>query len=333
VEQVAQALELSEEAVRQRLSRGRKLLQEEIATFVEGALRQTAPGQAFSGAVLAALPLATGPAAMAGVGAETKGTAAAKSGFLATFLAPLAPFLGIAAGVGAQCLIIRAATTDRRLRMKMTAQAIIFWVLVIGFAGGGETAFRSLGQHFQWSGRELFAALAIFWWFYCCVMVVAMSVMARRNLAFGMRGREAGETVPPAAVPMNAVTLAMVVAGVHLALFFALIRVAWNANDLMAAGTIAGTAVVLSVAAFLRIRGKTGAEVARASSLHLGICCAVMLMVLNLRIDVWVASAYGVTVAEADRLQPTWIVPVLSLAFVIWVKVVSILAKPSPRLP
>jgi hypothetical protein len=158
-----------------------------------------------------------------------------------------------------------------------------------------------------------------------------MSVMARRNLAFGMRSRVAGETARPAVASMNPGTLAVVVAGVHLALFSTLIREAWNADDLMAAWTIAGTAVVLSVAAFLRIRGKTGADIARASSLHLGVCCAVLLLALSLRIDVWVASAYGVTVAEAHHLQPTWIVPVLSLAFVIWVRVLSMLTRSKPR--
>ena len=57
IEYVAAELELSEDAVKQRLSRGRKLLQEEVQAFVENALRRTAPGQAFSSAVLAALPL------------------------------------------------------------------------------------------------------------------------------------------------------------------------------------------------------------------------------------------------------------------------------------
>jgi len=327
VERVAQVLELSEEAVRQRLSRGRKLLQEEIAAFVEGALRQTAPNQAFSSAVLAALPLAAGSAAATGLGAGAKGTAAAKSGFLATWLAPPAPFLGIAAGVGAQCLIIRAATTDRRLRAMMMAQAIIFWVVVIGLAWGGEAAVRSMGNHFQWGSQIRFVALAVFWWAYCCAMVTAMSVMARRNLAFGTSTRKARETARPAVEPMNPGALAVAVAGVHLALFFTLIRVAWDAHDPMAAWVIAGTAVMLSVLAFFWIRGKTGADVARASSVHLGICCAVMLMALNLRIDVWVASAYGVTVAEAHHLQPTWIVPVLSLAFMLWAGVLPTLTR------
>ena len=43
--------------MKQRLSRGRKLLQEEVAAFVEeGTLSRTAPGQSFSNAVLAMLP-------------------------------------------------------------------------------------------------------------------------------------------------------------------------------------------------------------------------------------------------------------------------------------
>jgi RNA polymerase sigma factor (sigma-70 family) len=329
VERVAQVLELSEEAVRQRLSRGRKMLHEEVAAFVEGALRQTVPGQAFSGAVLAALPSVAGTAATAGAGA--KGAAAAKSGFLATLMAPLAPFLGIAASVGAQCLIIRATTTDRRVRVRMMAQAIIFWVIVIGLAWGGENSVQSLGYHFQWSSQIRFAARAIFWWSYCCAMVIAMGLMARRNPAFGASRLEPGETAPPAVAPMKPLTLAVTVAGVHLALFFTLIRVAWNADDRLGAWTIAGMAAVLCVLAFFRIRGRTGADIARAGNLHLGICCAVMLMALNLRIDVWVASAFGVTVAAAHHLQPIWIVPALSLAFLLWVGAMSTLAKPKPR--
>jgi len=66
IEQVAAELELSEDAVKQRLSRGRKLLQEEVQAFVENTLRRTAPGQVFSGAVLAALPMAAGAMATAG---------------------------------------------------------------------------------------------------------------------------------------------------------------------------------------------------------------------------------------------------------------------------
>src|ERR1035438_7637096 len=60
IERVAQVLDLSEDVVRQRLSRGRKLLQEEVTTFVEGALRHSAPSSNFSGLVMAALPVNIG---------------------------------------------------------------------------------------------------------------------------------------------------------------------------------------------------------------------------------------------------------------------------------
>ena len=115
IEHVAMALDLTEDAVKQRLSRGRKLLQDEVQTFVEGALRRTAPGQAFSGAVLAMLPLAAGPAAAtASLGAGAKGTAAAKSGFLAVWLLPLSPLLGIAAGLERNvCLSVLPLLTVR----------------------------------------------------------------------------------------------------------------------------------------------------------------------------------------------------------------------------
>jgi RNA polymerase sigma factor (sigma-70 family) len=78
IEAVAQNLELTEETVRQRLSRGRKLLQEEILAFVEGALEKTAPGQAFTLSVVGALPLAATAtkAAAAGIGVAKSGAGA-----------------------------------------------------------------------------------------------------------------------------------------------------------------------------------------------------------------------------------------------------------------
>jgi len=53
---VASALDLAEDTVRQRLSRGRALLREELAKRIEGALGRTRPGTVFTAAVLSALP-------------------------------------------------------------------------------------------------------------------------------------------------------------------------------------------------------------------------------------------------------------------------------------
>ncbi len=99
IERLAAVLELSEEAARQRLSRGRKLLQERVIALVEGALEQTAPGPAFTLCVLAALPAMTFSAKAATLGAATKAGAAAKgaglAGLFGKFLGPFFPFVGM----------------------------------------------------------------------------------------------------------------------------------------------------------------------------------------------------------------------------------------------
>ncbi len=97
VARVAQALELSEDAVHQRLSRGRKLLQERVLAFVEGALERTNPGKAFNLAVLASLPGLAISAKTATLGAAATGGATAKTagalGWFGLLLGPLAVFL------------------------------------------------------------------------------------------------------------------------------------------------------------------------------------------------------------------------------------------------
>jgi RNA polymerase sigma factor (sigma-70 family) len=97
VERVAIELELSEDAVKQRLSRGRKLLAGEVTAFVEGALKLSTPGKAFTLGVLAALPLMTTSAKAAAIAATAaKGSAAAKT----------AGFASLFSGIGAPILIL-----------------------------------------------------------------------------------------------------------------------------------------------------------------------------------------------------------------------------------
>jgi len=99
VKKVAELLELSQDAVKQRLSRGRKMLKQQVAEFVEQALRRTKPQKAFTIAVLAALPavkadaLGTAIAATSATGflsAKTTFWAALGSTLLGTFIFLLA---------------------------------------------------------------------------------------------------------------------------------------------------------------------------------------------------------------------------------------------------
>jgi RNA polymerase sigma factor (sigma-70 family) len=98
IETVAVHLDLTPDAVKQRLSRGRKMLQEEVLAMIEGALSRTNPGQAFTLAVLAALPLTLATSAKA----ASLATVAAKGGALAagaTFASVLGVLIGPAIGV------------------------------------------------------------------------------------------------------------------------------------------------------------------------------------------------------------------------------------------
>jgi len=327
IEHVAVALDLTEDAVKQRLARGRKLLQDEVQTFVEGALRRSVPGQAFSGAVLAMLPLAAGPVATAGVGAGAKGTAAAKSGFLAVWLWPLVPFLGIAAGAGAQCLMNRSMTSNRKERLKQNVIVIAFWVVYLGMAMGGDFSLRALARHFEWNDRTRFVATSGFWWFFLLATITSLCVAGQWATARQRARIAAGEISPPSATPLKAGMRAAVVAGGYL-MFLWFIHLTWSVHDVLATGIAAGTMVILAFWSFFRLRGYSPAALAPALGRDSSLFGLVILTILNLRMDVWVASAYGVTVAEAHHLQPIWIIPVLSLALVAWSVLVIALTKP-----
>lgn len=142
VEAVARALELSEDAVKQRLSRGRVLLQEQVAAFVEGTLARTRPDRAFTTQVMSALPLLTTVGALGGAGglaakggAGSKGTAiavvsgAAVTAGLLWFLS----FIGFVVLLGLGFGYVMSRASERSAAQRNNT--LRFWrVLALGFA-------------------------------------------------------------------------------------------------------------------------------------------------------------------------------------------------------
>jgi RNA polymerase sigma factor (sigma-70 family) len=96
--EVADALGLTEDAVHQRLSRGRMMLTERITRFVETTLSNTGPSKAFSLAVLSAIPVLTktGKVASIGVATAKASATAAKATGLGALLQALMVFTPIA---------------------------------------------------------------------------------------------------------------------------------------------------------------------------------------------------------------------------------------------
>jgi len=326
---VADALELSEDAVKQRLSRGRKLLQEEVQAFVENTLRRTAPGEAFSGAVLAAMPVIAGSAATAGIGAGTKGAATVKSGFITAWLAPLVPFIGLFSGITANWLIARAAPTARERRLKMIAFTAL-WVFVLTWCVAGQLAVQTLGHRWEWSDQTFFAVMAGFWWLFTLIIATWFTVTFRQTMAIRRENEEDAGIPQTTGTPQTYWRSVAVVISLSLAYFSGLIYVAWRAGDKVSAGIITGTMVVLGIWRFVQCRGRTGTAALHAAIGHAALAWGVILVVLNLRLGVWLAARREVSLAEMHRLLPAWVVPSATLILLVWVGVVLAMTRPHP---
>lgn len=149
VAEIAESMQLSEQAVRQRLSRGRKMLKAEVEKQVETVLEMTRPNEHFVAAVLAAIPvLVTGPhvlaASSAGVAVAESASSGSGSPILAAlgtsfnvFVSHLGPFLAIVFGVflGVWNLVRHAPScAARRLMIKATLEyCVLCGALYLGY--------------------------------------------------------------------------------------------------------------------------------------------------------------------------------------------------------
>jgi len=147
---VAQNLELSEDVVKQRLARGRKMLQEQVLAMVEGALGKSNPGPAFTLAVLATLPALTFSAKAATMGAATKGGAtvagAGSLGWLGAILLPLLAFLNL---FGIWRVSHQAARSPRERRVYLiyypvlAGSIVVFYLLACWLLAHGDALVKN----------------------------------------------------------------------------------------------------------------------------------------------------------------------------------------------
>jgi RNA polymerase sigma factor (sigma-70 family) len=325
VERVAAELELSEDAVRQRLSRGRKLLHEEVVAFVEGTLTRTAPGQSFSHAVLAMLPTAS--ATSVGLGMAGKGMAAAKSGFLSAWLVPLAPFVGVLGGLVSHWQIVNLAPTARERRFQKFCFAGV-WTFVLAWGIAGQYAMQALRYRFEWTDRSYFALMTGYWWLYFAAFETYAVLMFRRKVSMcRLAEKEAGKPEAAATPQAMGSSLTMII-GLYLGCFSVLIFLAWQAHDRIRAAMIAAIMVVLGTWHFLGLRGKTGSAAVRESIRQVAVVWGMMLLIVNLRWDTWLAALRGMDLSGVHSLLPVWVVPVASLTLLIWTGIVVALTKP-----
>jgi RNA polymerase sigma factor (sigma-70 family) len=158
IENVAQSLELTEEAARQRLSRGRKLLQAEVQSFVESALGRTTPGKTFTMGVLAALPLTATTAKAAAGATVAKGAASAKG------IAALPLIAGFASMVGAIMLSWKFTADEgksaRERKFLRRVGAVQVAVVTLVLAGSSVMGLFS-SNGLKWFSMAMFGLVAL----------------------------------------------------------------------------------------------------------------------------------------------------------------------------
>jgi RNA polymerase sigma factor (sigma-70 family) len=173
VADVASLLRLSEDAVKQRLARGRKMIRQEVARFVEEALVKTRPGARFTATVLAALPSAgKATSAVAGAGGVVaKIVSALSPATIGSLLGSLGGLEGWGFGLWAG---LRLATS-RQERRDIWLGAFLFLALVtvqLGTMGIVMTWYPWLWQS-AWF-------LVPFWGLYVALLLGLILFFARR---------------------------------------------------------------------------------------------------------------------------------------------------------
>lgn len=332
VEHVAAALEISPDAVMQRLSRGRRQLQERMLEFVESTLQRTNPGPAFALQVQAALPLLAGAGPAAAVGTASHAGAAAKGGVLGFLLTWAAPLVGTFAAIGVSWAEISHAPTKRERRF-VARWMLVLWLCVAGFIaamGAASRAMHAAGvAHRQdWTAT---APLVAVWFGFAMVAVTLIVFMTRGKAALRRQMiAEGAMSAAPAAGswPRQVAT----VGAVLTAMFWVLIFVAWQSGDRVVSVGIAAVVVLLGAAPFLFARGHPRPiDEAKFGGWFLVVCGVVFLAILNWRLDVWLAPVYGVDLATMHRLLPMALVHWLSATAVAWTAALVFLTQPDDK--
>lgn len=320
VETVAAALDLTPDAVMQRLNRGRRQLRERMLLFVESTLERTNPGQAFTVRVQAVLPVlaALGPMVAGRAGSSAAG--AAKGGVVGSALAWAAPLVGVFAAIGVTWSEIARARTGAERRYVVRWMIWLWlcaaaWVVALPLVGRW-AASAGLSRRSDWLAT---APMVAVWFGYAVAAVTLIILMIRGRAALRRRmiaagSLPAGATARGSRAGQLAITLAVLTA-----VFWALIFMAWRTGDRVVAGAIGAAVIVLSVLPVIVLPGRVrAADEAKVGGWYLAGCGLVFLAILNLRLDVWLATAYAVDLGTMHRLLPMGLIHGLSLALVGW---------------
>ena len=305
-EQVAAAMETSEESVRQRLTRGREMLRGQVGAMIERNLESSAPRPAFTLAVMAALPAITPMATAAGVGTAVKGSVAANSGWLAFFAMWLGMIGGLGGGLAGSWAALKddRTPTERRLTIRFL---IKIWLVAAMLIPASFALFHFHGRE-GWSDLTFMSLISLLY-------MLAWGTIATVVERYYARSQRVRDSRPPTKAGVG--TCISIAVGTSIGGLGWMIHLAMIAGDRLGAGIIAVVIVLLASVVARTIRYST-----RSSMLVLtaGYAIAIVAM-LNWRLDGWVAVFRGLNPANVNL--PIWIVDICAAVLVGWVVTVT----------
>jgi RNA polymerase sigma factor (sigma-70 family) len=182
VQSVAEALGLSPDAVRQRLSRGREMLRDQVEAVIERSLRRTKPTSALTIAIMAALPgfAAQAQAAVLAGAAAKAAPAAAKTLFGWSLLAAaLSPLISLVTLVYFGRMAERAGKSPRE---KQFLVRFTWQIGVLVMACAVATSVLGLSHEFMMTHPVWFGVLLAASIFVPLALIAILSVRADRRL-------------------------------------------------------------------------------------------------------------------------------------------------------
>jgi RNA polymerase sigma factor (sigma-70 family) len=312
--QVAAAMETTEASVRQRLTRGRQMLRDEVAGMLERNIARTAPNPQFTMQVVAALPALA--AQSAGIGATVKGSAAAKSGGLLTIMlgwvAPISVLLSMIYGTWRD---IHDARSPRHRSQNKRNWALLWIVLFCWIIAGN--GLIHIGFERAWT-------IATLTW----ITTIGGTLFGIAFFTVGTVGKwrvdkllaEEGLQELPFPKLSFAARLLGTAPVVAICLGW-MIQMAHRAGDHSSVELISAAIVLISGYLAYRLPLTQPDRPVLHMFETFSLSLFVILVMLNWRLPQWIAAIYG------NANVPLWGINLCALVLFVWIAILTVLSR------
>jgi hypothetical protein len=199
-------------------------------------------------------------------------------------------------------------------------------IFSVAWSVPGQIAMRNLCHRSAWRNQTFLWVMTVFWSFYAIVAAAFTIFFIKRVKSLRWQIEQEPGFAENSGIPLTVRSTFVVVLGIYVASFSWLIFLALRAHDQLSAAVTAGLMTLLFAWHFLKARKRTGAASLQGSTGHVALAWAIILVILNLRLQVWLATLLDLDPAALHRLLPAWVVPSATLFLVLVVGMATALS-------